>query len=213
MKEKCSVFNDPVQSLEDLRNIIGFPSELVTNKVIQRLDKHCNDFINQSPLLFVATSDSNGRCDVSPCGDTAGFIHILDTQKLIIPERPGNRRLDTLINILSNPNIGLIFIIPGLEEALRVNGQASVINDQDLLEHMAVNGRVPQLGIGVVVEEVYLHCAKAFKRAQLWDCNNWTPKESLPSIPRILADHVQMKNIQEEEIREMLQESYKNRLY
>lgn len=122
-----------IKSEEELRAILGYPSELVKNKAIDALDEHCRQFIAKSPLLIMATSDAEGLCDVSPRGDAPGFVLVLDDNHLVIPERPGNRRMDSLRNILSNPNAGLIFLIPGLEETLRVNGRAYIVRDEELL--------------------------------------------------------------------------------
>lgn len=121
--------------------------------------------------------------------------------------------MDTLLNIVSNPNVGIIFMIPGLEETLRVNGKAYIVQDPDLLEDMAVNGRVPQLGIGVEVEECFMHCAKAFKRSGLWDRDSWPAAEELPVAARILADHCKMPGVTEEDVAASLVESYAKRLY
>jgi PPOX class probable FMN-dependent enzyme len=131
-------FKDIVSTEEELRSTLGYPSERVARKAIPSLDQHCLEFINQSPFLLLATSNDLGKCDVSPRGDAPGFVHILDENRLTIPGRPGNRRIDSMLNILSNPQIGLIFIIPGLEETLRDNGRACVVRDQDLLQKMEV---------------------------------------------------------------------------
>ncbi|MNI80522.1 hypothetical protein D3C73_1370580 [compost metagenome] len=132
---------------------------------------------------------------------------------MVIPERPGNRKIDSIRNILSNPKIGIIFIIPGLEETLRVNGEARIIKDQDILKRMEVNGKSPLLGIGVVVEECYMHCAKAFKRSRLWDCDSWLEKTRLPNPALIISQHARKLDKTEEEVAEALQESYTKRLY
>lgn len=203
-------FQEKISSEEQLREILGYPSPLVMKKSIDFLDSHCVDFIDQSPMIFISTSDNNGNCDVSPRGDEAGFIHIIDHKHLVIPERPGNRRLDSILNILMNPHIGIIFIIPQLEETLRVNGKACVIKDPNVLESMKANGKVPSLGIGVTVEECYIHCAKAFKRSKLWDQESWRDMEYLPKPVKILATHACSR---EEDISKSLKESYEKRLY
>ncbi len=135
-----STFPNTIKTVEELREITGNPSELVNNKVISYMDEHCRGFIAKSPFLTLSTADESGFCDVSPRGDKAGFVYVLNDKQLIIPERPGNKRMDSMRNILSNPNIGLLFLIPGLGETLRINGKASVIHDEELLEKMAVNG-------------------------------------------------------------------------
>src|SRR5690606_34488924 len=137
----------------------------------------------------------------------------LDEKHIVIPDRLGNKRIDSLRNLLSNPKIGLLFIIPGLGETLRVNGQASVVQDEHFMEQMAVKGRKPLLGIGVEVEECFIHCAKAFKRSGLWEVESWAKQETLPSAAKILADHAKLPDTDEHKVTEMLQESYTKRLY
>lgn len=207
------MFREVVTSEEDLREMVGYPNKLVQNKAIPRLDDHCRAFIAQSPFLVISTSDQAGNCDASPRGDAPGFVHVLDDRHLVIPERPGNRRMDSLINIMSNPHVGLIFIIPGLEETLRINGRACIIRDSDVLEKMAVRGKVPLMGMGMQVEECYVHCAKAFMRSGLWKTDSWPALDELPNMARILADHVELLGISEKEVAEGLQDSYTNRLY
>lgn len=206
-------FPNTIQTIEELREITGNPSELVNNKVISYLDEHCRDFITKSPFLTISTADELGSCDVSPRGDAAGFVYVLNEKQLIIPERPGNKRMDSMRNILSNPNIGLLFLIPGLGETLRINGKASVIHDEELLEKMAVNGKRPLLGIGVDVEECFIHCAKAFRRSELWSPDTWRNKEEMPKGAKILAAHAKLPNADEEAIGKILDKSYRETLY
>jgi len=202
-----------INSIEELRAILGFPKELVKNKSINFIDAHCKDFIAKSPMLFLSTSNKEGSCDVSPRGDPAGFVDVLDKKYLIIPERPGNKRCDSLINILSNPHVGIIFIIPGLKETLRINGKAILTQDRDLLVKYQIKGKSPELGIIVEVEEAFIHCAKAFLRAELWDSETWPKKENLPAIAKVLADHVNSSDYSSEQIEAVLKESYKKRMY
>ncbi|WP_274361432.1 pyridoxamine 5'-phosphate oxidase family protein [Paenibacillus thermotolerans] len=203
-----------VDELEELRPLFGYPSKLSANKVINALDSHGKLFISKSPFLMISTSSSDGRCDVSPRGDAPGFVHVIDDRHLFIPDRPGNRRMDSIRNILSNPRIGLIFMIPGLEETFRVNGKACVSRDEAYLRETAVNGKQPIMGIGVEVEECYLHCAKSFKRSGLWDPSRWLPAEQLPNIPEMMASHVKSKiSITAGEVSTLLDESYTKRLY
>lgn len=207
------IFKETIKSDEELRTLLGTPSKNVSNKTIDHLDRHCLDFISKSPIIFVSTADENGHCDTSPRGDSPGFVHVIDHQHLVIPERPGNKRMDSLRNIIANPHIGLIFVIPGLEETLRINGKACVMKDIEILNKMAVNGKTPLLGIGVEVEECYMHCAKAFKRSKLWHSETWLPKDALPSPSEILADHINLPEITKETVYASLQESYTKRLY
>ncbi|WP_026672078.1 MSMEG_1061 family FMN-dependent PPOX-type flavoprotein [Alkalihalobacterium bogoriense] len=200
-----------IKHLEELN--IGKPSLAVQNKTITELDEHCIDFIQKSPFVVLSTSNKAGKCDASPRGDERGFVLVLDNKHLVLPERPGNKRMDSIHNILSNPQIGLLFTIPGVEETLRIAGKAYIINDSKLLKKMAVNGRSPQLGIGVEVEECFIHCAKAFKRSKLWDCSSWIQEEERPNAAAILVDHIKMKELTLEIIKENLKESYLKRLY
>ena len=208
-----SLFKNAISSEDELRSLLGFPGELVQNKVISNIDKHCLEFISKSPFLLMATSDNKGMCDVSPRGDAPGFVKVLDEAHIVIPERPGNRKIDSMRNILSNPKVGLIFIIPGLEETLRINGNACIIRDDELLKLMEVNGKIPVLGIGIKVEECFVHCAKAFKRSKLWNPDMWLQKEKLPNIAKMISDHVRLPGMNAEKVDKALQDSYSNRLY
>ncbi|MEC0244179.1 pyridoxamine 5'-phosphate oxidase family protein [Paenibacillus dokdonensis] len=208
-----SKFKDIIQSEEELEQLAGRPGELANNKVIAALDHNCRQFIALSPLVFISTSDAGGECDCSPRGDAPGFAYILDDQHLILPERPGNRRYDSLRNLLTNPHIGLIFVIPGLEETLRINGRGYVIRDMDLMERMSAQGKVPAAGIGIEVEECYIHCAKALKRSKLWQPDSWPARESLPDPASIIAEHAGRLRLSTREVRASLTESYEKRLY
>lgn len=207
------MFQHVITDEKELREMTGEPSELVNNKVIHHVDENARQFIRQSPFLLLATSDSEGNADVSPRGDEKGFVHILNENYLIIPERPGNKRVDSMRNLLSNPHAGLIFFIPGVEETLRVNGRARIIADKDLLEKMAYRGKVPSLGIAVEVQECFIHCAKAFKRSGLWKPDTWLPKEERPSAAKMLAEHARLPDLDEAAVKERLMESYTKRLY
>ncbi|HWK22493.1 MAG TPA: pyridoxamine 5'-phosphate oxidase family protein [Ureibacillus sp.] len=208
-----NAFENTIKSEEELRSIIGDPSELVKNKVINHLDHHCIDFISKSPFLVLSTSDKYGYCDASPRGDKPGFVLVLNEKQLVIPERPGNKRIDSLRNILSNPQIGLLFFIPGLGETLRINGHATIVNDEELRNKMAVGDKVPLLGIGVEVEECFIHCAKAFKRSGLWDVNTWAEEDELPSAAKMLQEHAKLDNSSVEDIQKRLNDGYRDRLY
>lgn len=181
--------------------------------MISTIDEHCREFIGKSPFLVLATSDAEGNCDSSPRGDAPGFVYVLDDQHLIIPDRPGNKRVDSIFNILSNPNVGLLFLIPGMDETLRINGEAIIIRDEDILEKMAVNGKAPLLGIVVKVEQCFMHCGKAFKRSGLWEPEKWQAIEDLPNAAKILADHVNLPGMTEDVVAEALLDGYKNKLY
>ncbi|WP_226674944.1 pyridoxamine 5'-phosphate oxidase family protein [Mesobacillus jeotgali] len=201
------------EEFEEFRSSIGNPSPRAANKVISFIDEHCRNFILKSPFLSLATSHINGQCDVSPRGDAPGFVTVLDEKHLFIPERPGNRRIDSVHNMITNPNIGLLFLIPGLGETLRINGKAYISRDPELLEKSAVNGKAPLFGILVEVEECYAHCAKAFIRSGLWNPDSWLDKEVLPSVPSMLVAHAKIPNVSAEQVARELKEGYTNRLY
>lgn len=206
-------FQELIRSEEELRELLGYPNRVVAHKAITHLDQHCRDYIAQAPMVLMATADASGACDVSPRGDFPGFTLILDEKHLVIPERPGNRRMDSLRNLLENPHIGLIFLIPGLEETLRVNGRASIIKDRELLAQMVFKGHIPLLGIGVEVEECYVHCAKAFKRSNLWKPETWPNQADLPDIAQMMADHANLPDVSAQEVALSLEETYTKRLY
>jgi len=198
---------------EELREMLGYPSELVQNKVVSVIDEHCADFIGKSPFVVMSTADENGFCDVSPRGDKKGFVYIINEKQLVIPERPGNKRMDSLRNILANGRVGLLFFIPGLKETLRVNGKAMLTKDKKLLEKMAVKGKNPLIGIVVEVEECFIHCAKAMIRSGLWNMDTWAEKNDLPNAAKILLAHANLPNATVETIDKVLDESYTKRLY
>jgi uncharacterized protein len=162
-----------ITSEEQLRAIIGNPQDVVLSKIADRLNPLTSAYIERSPFICVATSNANGDCDVSPRGDPPGFVRILDDQTLLIPERPGNKIADTLRNILRNPRIGILFIVPGVGETFRINGQATLIDDADLLGPCTIEGKAPKLGIKVAIHEAYTQCPKAFIRSDLWNPENY----------------------------------------
>jgi PPOX class probable FMN-dependent enzyme len=183
-------FANLVTTERELREIVGTPGERAVLKERPVLDAHCRAFIAHSPLVVIATAAADGRCDVSPKGDAPGFVLVLDERRLVIPDRPGNRRLDGMRNLLVNPHIGLIFLVPGREETLRVNGRAWITRDPELLQRCTAQGKTPVLAIGVEVEQCFLHCAKAFRRAQLWAADRWPAADALPSLACILFDQI-----------------------
>lgn len=162
--------------------------EIALKKCLDHIDEHARSYIERSPFLCIGTQSSDGSADLSPRGDPRGFVKILDDRTLLIPDRPGNNRLDTLSNILTNPNVGLLFLVPGFDDTMRVNGKATLTQDPDLLAPMAVNGRVPTLAIAVHVEEVFIHCAKALRRSKLWDPAERQDRSEVPSLMKIILD-------------------------
>ncbi|WP_439813862.1 pyridoxamine 5'-phosphate oxidase family protein [Zavarzinia sp. CC-PAN008] len=205
-----------IDSREALRAVLGEPSDLVLRKAIPRLDRHARTFIAKSPFLVIGTADADGRGDTSPRGDPPGFVKVLDDGTLLIPDRPGNNRADTLVNIIDNPECAVIFMIPGIEETLRVNGTARVTADQALLAQCAEQGRTPRLGIVLSVREAFLHCAKAFRRSHLWQDEARQARGDLPSLAQIVmeqlsgqpADPAVVKSVDAQ-----LEEDYKATMY
>ena len=161
-----------------MRALYGPASERALKKQLTRLDRHCRAFIARSPLLVIASADPSGRCDASPKGDMPGFVAVLDDTTLLIPDRLGNNRIDTIGNLLACPGVGLIFFVPGINETLCVNGHARVVTEPALLEPLAVNGKAPRSGLLVSAEEVYFHCGKALIRSDLWNPDKRVPRAS-----------------------------------
>lgn len=205
-------FGSLVESEDTLREILGFPAERAVKKQIDRLDVHCRTIISRSPFVLVASSDAEGRLDVSPKGDPMGFVRVLDDVTLAIPDRPGNRRADTFRNVLQNPGVGLLFMVPGRSETLRVNGRAVITRDAALLATMTVNGKAPLLALVVSVEEAFVHCAKCVLRSRLWEPESWPHPAALPSHARCLVDQAKVAETLEE-VQASVAESYRDRLY
>ena len=203
---------DTIENPGQLRELYGMPSERAVKKQIDRLDHHCRAFIARAPFLVIASSDPSGRCDASPKGDAPGFVAVVDERSLLIPDRLGNNRTDTLGNLLARPGVGLIFFVPGINETLRVNGRASVTTDPALLTPLAVNGKMPRSGILVAVEEVYFHCGKALIRSDLWNPDKHVRRSDFPSMGRILAEQIG-GGLSVEESERMTAEGYRTRLY
>jgi uncharacterized protein len=175
-----------IASESELRGIIGSPSELVAGKMGDRLNHLIRQFVERSPFVCVATTRPDGGLDVSPRGDPPGFARILDERTLLLPERPGNRIADTLTNLLHDPRIGLLFLIPGVGDSLRVNGRAVIVDDPELLAESTVDGKVPRLGILVSIDEAYTQCSKAIIRSDLWNPVRHIDRSELPSSGEIL---------------------------
>jgi PPOX class probable FMN-dependent enzyme len=173
-----------------LRDAVGEPSDLVIRKQLDRLEEHTCRFIAAAPMVILATAGADGSCDASPRGDPAGFVRVLGERRLLLPDRKGNRRVDSMRNIAANPNVGLLFIVPGTSETARVNGAATIVDNPELLAPSAVNGVAPKLGILVEVREVFLHCARAFLRAKLWTPDTWPERGELPTLGTALRDQL-----------------------
>jgi PPOX class probable FMN-dependent enzyme len=173
--------SDTIHTEAQLRALIGEPAELTCAKITDRLNAMTRLFIERSPFVCLATSDAAGHCDLSPRGDPAGFVRILDERTLLLPERPGNRLADTLRNVLANPHIGLLFVVPGVTDTFRVNGRATITTDAALLAPCAVEGKTPRLGILVDIAEAYTQCSKALLRSHLWDPSRHVDPASMPT--------------------------------
>jgi uncharacterized protein len=175
-----------IASEADLRGLIGEPNELVQAKIADRLNELSRRWIERSPFVCVATCSPDGGLDVSPRGDPAGFVRVLDERTLLIPERPGNKLADTLTNLLADPRIALLFLVPGIGDTFRVNGRARLVDDAGLLEPCAIEGKVPKLGILVEVGEAYTQCPKALLRSELWNPEKHADPSELPKASEIL---------------------------
>ncbi len=188
-------FDHVIRYEEELTRIMGQPRAAVLRKSIDRLDELCRTFIAHSPFIVVASHDADGNLDVSPKGDPAGFVLVLDDKTLAIPERPGNLRADTFRNILTlhEPRVGIMFTIPGKSETLRVGGRALIVRDRALREKMAVKGKIPELALVVRVEEVFFHCAMSMVRSQLWNPESWAPVGDLPTLADAMVKHGHLK--------------------
>lgn len=205
-------FEKVISTEKELRDIMGYPSEIVTRKTINHIDEHCKSFIKKSPFIAIATSDLSGNLDVSPKGDPGGFVKILSDKVLAIPDRPGNRKADTLSNIIQNPNIGLIFLIPGIKETLRVNGEAKIVTDSRVLELLSFQGKAPSIAIIVNVKEAFMHCAKCIIRSNLWTNIDDRQERGVPSLARALVDHGKL-DITYQELDDMIKDDEKTNLY
>lgn len=200
-----------IASAEELRAHYGTPKGTTELKRLDRLDVHCRALIAASPFVVLGTSDAAGNQDVSPRGDPPGFVKVLDDTHLLLPDRPGNKLLDSLQNVLANPKVGLLFMVPGMNETLRVNGTAEVVTDPDLLSACAVDGKAPPSGLKVAVQEAYLHCAKAFIRSKLWDPSRHVDRGSFPTLGRMLAD--QIAGLDADKLDKTVEDAYRTRLY
>jgi len=205
-------FNDVISTREQFRSIMDEPSELVARKVIHSLDKHCGVFIGRSPFIVMATADADRNVDVSPKGDPIGFVKVLDNKTLAIPDRLGNERADSIENILQNPKIGLIFIVPGKTETLRVSGVAQIVRDENLRKSLAVKNRNPEFVIVVDVKEAFFHCSKCMIRSNIWDENSWPDLTGLPRLAETMVDAGKLE-LSEEEMHEIVVNDEKKRLY
>jgi uncharacterized protein len=178
-----------IRDEDELRQIIRPPHQRARDKQIDHLDRNCKQFIAHAPFVLVGTTNTDGTGDVSPKGGPPGFVTVLDEHRLAFGELPGNGRVDGYRNLLANPAIGLIFLIPGLGETLRVNGQGYVINDPELFDLCSVDGKRPKVVLGVAVQEAFIHCAKALRRSSLWEPAGWPDLSGMPTVACMLVEH------------------------
>ena len=200
-----------VSDMAGLRTVYEEPALRAAQKVLDRLDTHCRNFIALSPFCILSTADAEGRADASPRGDPPGFVKVLDERTLLLPDRPGNNQIDSLRNVVENPGVGLLFFVPGMNETLRVKGKAEIVTDPGFLGPLAVNRRAPLSGLRVVVEEVFLHCGRALVRSRLWDPEVRIDRAAYPTYGQVLAD--QIEGADAREIDESEDEANRERLY
>lgn len=206
-------FTQRICSAEELAALIGTPSEFSLKKELKTLDGHMRRFIAHSPFAIISTHSADGRCDASPRGDAPGFVHVVDDRTLLIPDRFGNKRVDSFRNILETGRVGLLFLVPGCGETLRVNGRAALIQDETWLTPLTAHGKRPLVAVAVEVEECFLQCAKALIRSKLWESHERPSFESLPCAAEMLHDHARMPQFDVDKLQALLDEAYKHKLY
>lgn len=184
-------------TLEAVRELYRYPGDLVRRKKIDRLDAGCRAVVGAAPFVLLATSAPDGTCEVSPRGGPPGFVQVLDEHRLAIPDLAGNNLLDSITNIVVNPHVGLLFVLPGRDETLRVNGRAWLVTDDDVLDGFTAELRRPKAAIGVEVAEAFVHCAKSFRRGGVWDPRSWAP-DAVPSAAELLTCHIELEAPPEE---------------
>ncbi|MBP1977400.1 MSMEG_1061 family FMN-dependent PPOX-type flavoprotein [Cohnella thailandensis] len=189
---------DQVTTVDQLREFIEEPHESIVKKTISIIDSHVENYLASASLFFLATSDSNRNTDVSPRGDKPGFIKVLDERTLAFPDRPGNRRTDSLLNMMQNPQVGLICLIPGMDEVLRINGRARITRNEEFIASQQWGGKTTGLAVVIETEEIFVHCPRAFKQAGLWNSEYWLPKESQPSFVEMYKAHLRINGYREQ---------------
>jgi uncharacterized protein len=201
-----------VTSEDELRAIAGHPHTRALDKVVRVIDDHSRRFIAHAPFVFIASAGDDGVLDISPKGDPAGFVKVLDDVTLAVPDRLGNRRFDTFRNVLRNPNVGLIFVIPGITYTLRISGKAIIVRDADLRQSMAVKGKLPDHVMVVAVETVLSHCPKCVIRSGLWQPDMWPDTSTLPTFAETLKAHAELAE-SVDEVQAIIDEGNRVRLY
>ena len=197
-----------IRTLDELRSRYREPAGLSLAKEHDHLDAHDREFIAHASLLMLGTGDPEGRLDVSPRGGPPGWVGVLDDGRLAIPDLAGNNRLDSLANIVTHPGVGLLFVIPGLDETLRVNGDAVLTTDPDVLARLTVQGKTPRTAIVVAVAAAYIHCAKAFRRSAAWQPDEWPDRSDMPTVACMLRDQSGLGDLDVAVVEETLEKSY-----
>ena len=203
---------DLITAVEDLRDLYGEASDHVKNIRLRKLEKHTRSFIRHSPFLCLATVNPDGSCEVSPRGDPPGFVEILDDHTLLLPDRKGNNRIDSMLNLVDNPHVSLAFFVPGILETVRVRGKAHITTDAALLEDCAIDGKVPKSALKIAIDEVFLHCGKAVTRSRIWQDDYKVERSDFPSLGEMITDQIEMDRTREDLDRH-IEKAYKDGLY
>jgi PPOX class probable FMN-dependent enzyme len=204
-------FENTVATQDELRELYAQPLQRTIDKEIDHIDRNCRAFIAHAPFVSIATASAGGLCEVSPRGGAPGWVAVLDEHRLLLPDDRGNNRLDSLTNIVETEQVGLLFLVPGRRETLRVNGRAWITTDADVLAHAPLNGKIPPAGIGVEVRTAFLQCGKALIRSGLWQPENWPDIDGLAPSAEMYKDHI-AGGMTTEQMDEALRESYTQRL-
>lgn len=205
-------FSEVVTTEAQIREVIGHASDRIRTKAVAVLDDHCRAFISNCPFVLIGSCDAEGNMDVSPKGDPAGFVRVLDESTLAIPDRPGNRRADTFVNVLQRPAVGLLFLIPGRQDTLRMNGNAMIVRDRWLRDQMVVAGKTPEVALVVKIREVFFHCPKCMIRSNLWNPGQWPDVRGMASFARIKVDRGKLE-VSVEEMEAFVAKNTRERLY
>ena len=200
-----------IVSQTELRETYREPAPRAQQKVLDRIDRHARDFIALSPFCVISSLGADGRQDTSPRGDPPGFVAVLDERTLLIPDRPGNNQVDSLQNVLAHPEVGLLFLVPGMNETLRVSGTAEIVTDEALLAPLTVGRKAPPSGLRITVEEAFLHCGRSLIRSRLWEADAQIDRACYPTYGQVLADQIRGANAAEIDASE--EEANRERLY
>lgn len=204
--------NETISSVDELRLLYGEASEHVKKIRLLQLEKHSKNFIRHSPFICMASVNEDGSCEVSPRGDPPGFVEIIDDHTLLLPDRKGNNRVDSLVNIISNPHVSLAFFVPGILETVRVRGKAQITTDAKILEGTAIDGKAPKSALLIKIDEVFLHCGKAVKRSRIWEDDYKIDRKDFPSLGQMVTDQIDMPKTREE-LDEHIEKAYEEGLY